>query len=104
MPWIHINDLYHLYEFAIFYSKIKGAYNAVTPIYITNKEFTKSLAKQLKKRIWMPNIPSIVLKIALGEMANLILYGSRVSSEKITKLGFKFKHPQLSKSIASLIT
>ena len=81
-----------------------GAYNAVAPSHITNKEFTEILAKQLKKRVWLPKIPNIVLKIILGEMANLIVYGSRVSSEKISKMSFKFKHTQLSESIASLNT
>ncbi|HIP48555.1 MAG TPA: TIGR01777 family protein [Lutibacter sp.] len=103
MPWIHIADLCRLYEFALSNSELKGAYNAVVPSHITNKEFTQLLAKQLDKRIWLPNIPSPVLRILLGEMASIILYGSRVSSEKIIKMGFNFKYSLLSESLDNLI-
>lgn len=94
MPWIHINDLCKLYLLAIENPKLKGVYNAVAPEHITNKELTKTIAKKTKKRIWLPNIPAFVLKIVLGKMSDLVLYGSRVSSEKIQKTGFtfQFKH------------
>jgi len=59
MPWIHIEDLCALYEFTLKNSEIIGTYNDVAPSHVTNKEFTKVLAKRLNKRIWLPNIPSL---------------------------------------------
>lgn len=103
MPWIHIEDLCRLYSYALENEKLQGAYNSVAPNHITNKDFTKALAKQLKKRIWLPNIPGFILKLLLGEMADLVLFGSRVSSEKIIKTGFQFKYKELPKALQDLV-
>ena len=91
MPWIAMEDLCYMYVSAIENSEFNGIYNAVAPDHVTNKELTKSIAKTLKKTLWLPNIPSFFLKIMLGELAVILLEGSRVSSEKIKSTGFKFK-------------
>ncbi|MEX1382768.1 TIGR01777 family oxidoreductase [Lutibacter sp.] len=97
MPWIAMEDLCNMYVSAIENAELNGVYNAVAPEHITNKGLTKSIAKTLKKPMWLPNIPSFVLKIALGELAIIILQGSRVSSEKIKKTGFNFVFPTIEK-------
>lgn len=102
VPWIHIDDLCGIYEFALQNSKIEGAYNGVAPEYIEHKYFTYSLAKKLKKKIWLPAIPAFMLKLLLGEMADLVLYGSRISSEKLAKTGFQFNYPSLEKAFKAI--
>ena len=97
MPWIAMEDLCNMYVSAIENIEIKGIYNAVAPEHITNEELTKSIAKTLKKPLWLPNIPSFFLKIILGELAVILLEGSRVSSEKIKKTGFNFLFPTIKK-------
>jgi len=104
MPWIHIDDLCSMYTEAIENTEVKGIYNAVAPEHITNKSLTKIIAKTLKKPLWLPNIPAIVLKLILGEMAVIILEGSRVSSKKIAATGFKFKYPSIKETIKDLIS
>ncbi len=102
MPWIHIEDLCNMYIKAIENPNLKGIYNAVAPEHITNKFLTYEVAKTLKKKIWLPNIPRFVLKILFGEMAIILLKGSRVSSDKISKTGFKFRFPDLKSALLSL--
>ena len=97
MPWIAMEDLCNMYVSAIENIEIKGIYNAVAPEHITNEELTKSIAKTFKKPLWLPNIPSFFLKIILGELAVILLEGSRVSSEKIKKTGFNFLFPTIEK-------
>jgi uncharacterized protein (TIGR01777 family) len=91
MPWIHINDLCTIYLEAINNTKMNGAYNAAISDNTTNTVFSKTLAKVYGYSIWLPNVPAIFIKLALGEMAKILLKGRRVSSEKIEKLGFKFQ-------------
>jgi len=95
MPWIHIDDLCNIYMKAIEDTKMEGAFNAVAPEHITNKEFMKTLAEVLKKPFWFPNIPSFVLKIVFGEMSKIVLKGSKVSSEKIIKVDYRFEFTNL---------
>lgn len=103
MPWIHIDDLCEIYIKAIEDNKMKGVYNAVAPNHSTNIFFTNSLAQVLQKRLWLPYVPSFLLKIILGEMSDMILKGSRVSSDKIIRTGFKFKFGNLKNALEDLL-
>jgi len=99
IPWIHLDDLCNMYVEAIENEEIKEIYNAVAPEHVTNKSLTKMIAKKLKKPLWLPNIPAFVMKIILGEMAVILLEGSRVSSKKILATGFKFKFPTINEAL-----
>ena len=94
MPWIHIDDLCSLFIFAM-ENKLEGAYNAGSPQQHTNAAFTKAVAKTLKKPLWLPNVPELVLKLILGSRALLVLNGSRVSPQKIKEKGFHFLYENL---------
>ncbi|MGB1004708.1 MAG: TIGR01777 family oxidoreductase [Salibacteraceae bacterium] len=103
MPWIHVDDLCEIYLKAIQDPKMFGAYNASAPEHHTNSTFTKAIAKPLGRKMWLPNVPSFVLKLMLGEMANMLLFGSRVSSKKLVDRGFKFKFASLEKALDDLM-
>lgn len=102
MPWIHIEDLCDIYTKAIEEKQIQGIFNAVAPEFTTNYNFTKTLAKLMNKAFWFPNVPSFVLKLMFGKMAEILLKGSRVSPQKIIDSGFTFKFPNLEKALADL--
>jgi len=102
MPWIHVDDLCDMYIQAINDVKMHGAYNAISPNCETNKSITKAIAKSIGRRIWFPNIPSFVLKFMFGEMANMFLYGSQVSSKKIEETGFSFQYEKIEDALENL--
>lgn len=95
MPWIHIDDLCAIYLKSLNDISMSGAYNAAVADDTTNTIFSKTLAKIYGYSIWLPNVPAFLIKIAMGEMAFLILKGRRVSSAKIEKTGFNFKFKNL---------
>ena len=99
MPWIHIDDLCSIYLEAINNLNIVGAYNAAVFDNTTNTFFSKTLARALGYSIWLPNVPAFLLKIGLGEMAQIILTGRRVSSAKIVETGFKFQFTNLRQAL-----
>ncbi|MCQ9633799.1 TIGR01777 family oxidoreductase [Chryseobacterium sp. WG23] len=103
MPWIHIEDICSMYEFALSHSSVHGAYNAVSPQHTTNSELTGKIAEVLKKPLLMPNVPAFVLKLLFGELATAILEGSRASSQKIQDAGFQFKFPDLKEALKDLL-
>ncbi|GAA5101188.1 TIGR01777 family oxidoreductase [Chryseobacterium ginsengisoli] len=103
MPWIHIKDICSIYEFALKNSELDGAFNATSPEHTTNKNLTEKIAEVLKKPLFMPNVPSFVLKLIFGELASALLEGSRASSEKIQHAGFEFKFPDLKGALEDLL-
>lgn len=103
MPWIHIDDLCAMFDFSIENENIHGIYNAVAPQHISNQEFTIEIANYFGKKIWLPNVPSFILKIILGELSVILLNGSRVSCTKILKSSFVFRFPKLSQALKNLL-
>lgn len=103
LPWIHINDLCGIYIKAIEDMQMNGAYNAVAPDHRANEDFIRTLARVLKKPFWFPNIPAIAMKIIFGRMSEVVLKGSRVSSDKIRKAGYIFQFPDLENALTDLV-
>ncbi|WP_196885146.1 TIGR01777 family oxidoreductase [Aureivirga sp. CE67] len=101
-PWIHIEDLCKMYLFLLDNQNLHSSFNAVVPEFITSDEFNKKAAKKLHKPYFFPNVPSFVLKLALGEMSDLVLKGSRISCEKIMDAGFEFEYPTTEKALEAL--
>lgn len=103
MPWIHIDDLCAIYLEAINNAKISGAYNAAINDNTDNDFFSKTFAKVYGYSLWLPKVPSFLIKLVLGEMALIILKGRRVSSEKIEKAGFQFRFRNLEEALRDCI-
>lgn len=99
MPWIHIDDLCAIYLEAIRNTEMISAYNAAINDGTTNLVFSKSLAKICGYSLWLPNIPAFLIELVLGEMAQILLTGRRISSEKIEKTGFQFRFKTLDKAL-----
>lgn len=100
--WIHIDDLIHLYYFAI-QNNWEGIYNATAPNPVDNEELTKKIAQVLDKPYFMPNIPEFLLKLMLGEMHILLVSSQNVNSQKAQDNGFVFKYRTLEKALKNLL-
>jgi uncharacterized protein (TIGR01777 family) len=102
MPWIHIDDLCNIYLKAIEDSEIRGPYNAVAPQHVTHKDFMHVLARVMKVPVIF-SVPDFIIRAALGEMSDVILKGSRVSSEKIIIKGNRFRFNKLEDALNNVI-
>jgi len=101
VPWIHIRDLVRIFEFLLEESDLQGVFNGTAPAEDTNRTFTKAISK-VSKKIYVPfGLPAFILKMILGEMAGISLFGSRISPDKIQKAGFHFQHNDLESAIMS---
>lgn len=100
--WIHIDDIAGIFNFVL-ENDLDGIYNAVAPNPVTNKELVECIAKNMGSSVWLPRIPGIALKLALGEMSRIVLSSQLVSAEKIEKAGYPFKYKNLSKALEDLI-
>ncbi len=104
MPWIHIDDLCRMIQFSIEQEKLQGVYNAVAPEHVNNKSLTDMIGSVYGKKIYLPNVPSAVLKLLFGQASVLLLKGSRVSCQKIQDAGFKFEFPNILGALKALFT
>lgn len=103
MPWIHINDLCAIYLHALQNTNFSGSYNAVSSQHTTNLEMTQAVAKALDKKLWAPKVPAFMLKLLFGEMAQIILEGSRIDNSKLKATGFTLKFDDLDTALTNLL-
>jgi NAD dependent epimerase/dehydratase family enzyme len=102
MPWIHIDDAVNIFFKSIVNKKISGTFNTVSSNHITNSELTKKIGEVLNKKIWLPNVPSFVLKFLYGEMSDTILKGVKVSNKKINEIELKLKYDKIEDALSEI--
>ena len=83
--------------------RLTGGVNFTNPNPVTNAEFTKSLASVVNRPAFL-NVPSLALKIALGEFSIEALGSSRILPSKLQAAGFKFNQPDILSTLNSAIT
>ncbi|MFA6163059.1 MAG: TIGR01777 family oxidoreductase [Methylobacter sp.] len=98
MSWVHRQDWISIAQTMIADSTMRGAYNATAPNPVTNAEFTRILAKCLKRPALLP-VPACLLKMLLGEMSQLVLGSQRVMPERLLAQGFKFQYDELTAAL-----
>lgn len=94
MSWVHIKDIARAVHFVAETEGIEGPVNVTAPSPVTMKEFGKTLGTVLERPHWIP-VPSLTLKVAMGEMSALVLEGQRVLPDVLSKHGFQFQFPEL---------
>ncbi|HEX7365660.1 MAG TPA: DUF1731 domain-containing protein, partial [Pelobium sp.] len=102
VSWIHLEDVSQMYIFCLENDYVKGAFNMSSPQPLTNASLTKAIAKQLHKPLWLPNVPAFALKLALGEMSAVVLGSTKMSTQKIEEIGFKFTYPTIEKALQEI--
>ena len=91
LAWIHLADAVHAIRFLIEKEDARGVFNLTAPNPLANADFGRALARVLRRPFWFP-VPAFALKLALGEMAELLLLnGQRVVPERLLQAGLKFQ-------------
>lgn len=103
VSWIHIDDVCGIFVKALEDTSMTGAYNAVAPNPVDNRTLTKAIAQTLGKPMIMPPVPSFILKLVIGQMAEIVVRGSKVSAKKITNAGYTFKFPLMQDAVYDLL-
>jgi hypothetical protein len=104
MPWISLPDIVNAVFHILQHAQLSGPVNMVSPIPITNAEFTRTLANVLHRPAIFP-VPGFALRIAMGGVADEVLLASaRVIPTQLAETGFHFQHAQLAVALESLLT
>jgi uncharacterized protein (TIGR01777 family) len=104
ISWLHMDDLCGMYLMAIENESMTGSYNAVAPKPVSNRELMVRIAKCLKGKFFIPlYVPSLALKIALGEMSQEVLKSATICSDKIRKAGYDFMFPTIESALKNLL-
>ncbi len=103
VPWIFIGDLVQLYLFSLSNKDVRGTFNAVSDEHVTMQKLSQELSRSFHRWRITPALPAFALKIILGEMAVMLLKGTRVSNQKIKEAGFRFEHTTILSAFQKLV-
>jgi uncharacterized protein (TIGR01777 family) len=101
-PWIHMADEVAALLFCIDRESLAGPVNLVAPGLVTMKEFAQALGRALHRPSWAP-VPLAALRIAMGEVAEVLASGQRAVPRKLLESGFQFRYPELAPALADLL-
>jgi len=101
MSWIHLKDLAALFVHAIEDDGLRGAMNAVSPAPVTHRDFSRALARAVRRPAFLP-APARALKWFLGERSELLLASQRVAANRALESGFRFSHADLAAALGDL--
>jgi uncharacterized protein (TIGR01777 family) len=102
MPWVHIDDMVEIIIYAM-QNDITGPINCTAPQPVTNKEFSKTLGKVLRRPAVAP-MPAVAVKLLFGQMGDeLMVQGQCVIPQKLQQQGFKFKYSDLQSALGQLL-
>lgn len=103
MSWIHEDDLARIFIHLMENGQSQGAFNAVSPNPVTNRELVQAIARVLHRPVILPPVPAFILRLLLGEMAAMVLSGCRVSGKKLEDTGFEFRFRELAPALADIL-
>ncbi len=100
--WIHLADEASAILFLIRNPGSRGAFNLVSPNPMTNDEFGRAIGKVMHRPHYFP-VPGVAMRLALGEVAEMVLEGQSVKPQKLQEAGFNFKFPLLEDALTDLL-
>ena len=102
LSWIHIDDLVSLFKFLLDNPGASGAFNATAPQPVTMKTFASALGRALHRPALFP-VPGTVLKLALGEVADVLLTGQYVEPQHARDAGFAFRFSGIDAALRDVV-
>ena len=94
VSWLSLTDLVRVVHHVLVTDSLDGSVNVSTPMPVTNAEFAKTLGRVLSRPAVLP-VPAFGLRLALGEMAGMVLASVRLDPSKLVRSGFEFRYPKL---------
>jgi uncharacterized protein len=89
VPWVAINDVAALIEFALGNSSLHGPVNVVAPVRTTQEAFTRAIARAVGSRV-LGRLPAWLLRAAVGDLSSAVLDDQHVVPGVLSAIDFGF--------------
>lgn len=101
VPWLHVDDMAAMFVAALENPDWEGPFIAAAPEPVPAHDFAAEVGRHLGRKSWL-HMPAPVARIALGEVATLVLSSYRADPGKALGVGFRFRRPDLRGALASI--
>ena len=102
-PWIGMEDLIRIMEWALREEMVSGPVNAVHPDRVNQEAFSKALGKALNRPAVMP-LPAFVVKATFGQMGReTLLADLNIIPQVLQSRGFAFRYKNLGETLDKIL-
>lgn len=102
-PWIHMADLLAAIQFLLDHENTQGPYNFCAPEAVRQKDFARALGARLGRPAAVA-VPSMVLRLMMGEVAGVLLASQKVRPDRLVSDGFSFRFADVDSALADLVS
>jgi uncharacterized protein (TIGR01777 family) len=102
VSWIHHADVVGLLLLALDRADARGPINGTAPNPVTSWDMARAIGRVLHRPSFLP-APAFALRLALGEVADLVTTGQRVLPPRAQALGYAFRFPTVETALADLL-
>lgn len=102
LSWVHMQDVVALLVDAVVNERMSGPVNVTAPDARTMAEFSRAFGAALRRPSWIP-VPAFAVRLALGEMAEMLLTGQRAVPAAADKAGYRFRYRSLGDALAEIL-
>ena len=104
ISWVHIDDLLAMFEFLLQHDSLSGPVNLVAPAAVTNREFTKTLGRVVRRPTVM-KMPAFAARIVFGQMGEeLLLSSTRVLPSVLMRNGYSHRYTNLENALNNCLS
>lgn len=104
VSWVHIEDLLEMIEFCLDHEELEGPINMVAPAAVTNREFTKTLGRVVRRPTIL-NMPAFAARTFFGQMGEeLVLSSCRVLPSVLMRSGYVHRFANLKSALSACLS
>lgn len=101
-PWIHVADEVGLVLFALEDPRVRGPLVATAPEPVRSRDMAKAIGRVLGRPSALA-VPSVALRLALGEVAGVLLASQRAVPRKALDLDYRFRFRDVEAALRDLL-
>jgi uncharacterized protein (TIGR01777 family) len=100
--WVHQADHARAFLFIKDHPELSGPVNITSPYPVRNRELARALGRALGRPSFM-RAPTFMLRLILGEFAEVVLTGQKVLPQKLLNANFQFRFADIDQALAQLL-
>ncbi|AKT38658.1 TIGR01777 family oxidoreductase [Chondromyces crocatus] len=102
ISWIHLDDVVGLTLLAMENETVSGPFNVVAPNPVNGEDLAKAIGQVLGRPSWL-RVPEAVVRLGLGDAAEIITTGQHVIPRRAHELDYKFQYTDIVTALESTL-
>ena len=100
--WVHLADVVGAIVWALDHPTLHGAVNVTAPEPVRFRDFAEALGRRLRRPSWLP-VPAFALRLAMGQMAEVVVTGQRAVPAALIADGYSFKYSRIDDALTTVV-